>query len=111
MTTDATRRRVPRPGAVPLVLVAVIACWGDTANYGPPHDDVAMAAIASEWTAHDPYAFPYALDLSCLDQGAPCRISGTITEDGRLAASVRTGSPEGPPSRHSLTRVGAAACP
>lgn len=50
MTREATRRRPLHLSAPLLVVVAVVACGGDTVYYGPPHDDIAMAAIASDWT-------------------------------------------------------------
>jgi len=68
---------------------------------------VQLSATADD----DPYAYPYDFDLKCQDKTTPCSITGTLTRDGRLAATFTPGSatPSYKPSHH-LARTGAATC-
>lgn len=62
----------------------------------------------------DPYAFPYQLDLSCVDDANPCTIGGTLDGFGGVHVEYYD-APAGQAIRPDVTldlaRVGPAACP
>ncbi len=63
--------------------------------------------------ADDPYAYPYRIELSCDDPGAPCTINGTLAGDGRVEVALTIGAPgsSGSETHHVLDRTGPATCP
>jgi hypothetical protein len=70
------------------------------------------AAVAGEVTlgsfTDDPYAFPYHVELRCVDPGQDCFLTGTLHEDGTLELTT---SPDFNAPAVTLARTGAATCP
>ena len=52
---------------------------------------------------HDPYSFPYMIELHCTDPNAPCSFSGELNADGTLV------SQPGDPA-FTMTETGVATC-
>jgi hypothetical protein len=85
-----------------------------TAGGSPISGAVAVSGrVDLQWGyADDPYAYPYRLELSCDDPGAPCSINGTLESDGRVDVALTIGPPgSGSETHHVLDRTGAATCP
>jgi hypothetical protein len=56
---------------------------------------------------HEPYAYPYAIQLHCTDPGQSCTLDGTVYEDGSVELERRDGGT----GIAMLARTGPAACP
>ena len=69
---------------------------------------VAGEITLSSFSADDPYAFPYHVELRCVDPGQTCSLFGTLNEDGTLEL---TSSADATATPVALARTGTATCP